>query len=83
MATDGTRNNPSTQGKGNPGDTGKSKAEVKNSSTSKFDLHHKDQLGAEYTEGIDEPRSDIKSNPNRNTNKVNNQSTPYGAKGKE
>lgn len=84
MATDSSkRNNLSTQGKGNPADSGKHKAEVKNSSTSKFDLHRKDQLGDEYTEGIDQPRSDIQTNPNRNTSKVNNQSTSYGAKGKE
>lgn len=83
MATDSDRNNTSPQGKGNPSDQGKSKAETKEGGGSKFDLHQRDLLGDEYTEGVDQPRSDIQANPNRNTSKVNNQSTPYGAKGKE
>lgn len=83
MATNSSKNNLSVQGKGNPSDAGKSKAQVKGSETSVFDLHRREVLGEEYTDGIDEPRSDIKGNPNRNTDKVNNQSTPYGAKGKE
>ncbi|AHM58900.1 hypothetical protein D770_03165 [Flammeovirgaceae bacterium 311] len=82
MATDSAKNNLSVQGKGNPSDAGKSKAETKKGGTSKFDLHQREQLGDEYTEDIDQPRSDIETNPNRNTHKVNNQSTPYGAKGK-
>jgi hypothetical protein len=82
MATDSAKNNLSPQGKSNPSDEGKSKAEVKKGGGSKFDLHQRDLLGDEYTEGVDQPRSDIQSNPNRNPNKVNNQSTPYGAKGK-
>lgn len=83
MATDSARNNSSPQGKSNPSDQGKSKAEVKEGGGSKFDLYQRDMLGDEYTEGVDEPRDDLKTNPNRNTHKVNNQSTPYGAKGKE
>lgn len=83
MATDSAKNNSSVQGKGNPSDSGKSKAETKQGGTSKFDLHQREQLGDEYTEGIDQPRSDLETNPNRNTHKVNNQSTSYGAKGKE
>ena len=84
MATNSSRNNPSVQGKGNPSDAGKSKAQVKDGvADSKFEQHRRDLIKDEYTEGVDEPRSDIKVNPNRNTDKVNNQSTPYGAKGKE
>ena len=83
MATNSDPNNASPQGKGNPSDQGKSKAETKTGGGSKFDLHQRDLLGDEYTEGVDQPRSDIQTNPNRNTSKVNNQSTPYGAKGKE
>ncbi|EMR00784.1 hypothetical protein ADICEAN_04097 [Cesiribacter andamanensis AMV16] len=84
MATDSSKNNRSPQGKGNPGDVGKSKSPLKdNKDRGPADLNYKAQLADEYTEGIDEPRSDLATNPNRNTDKVNNQSTPYGAKGKE
>ncbi len=82
MATNSDRNNLSPQGKGNPSDPGKSKAEVKGTEESKFELYKRDMLGDEYTEGEDEIPSDIQTNPNRNPHKVNNQSTPYGAKGK-
>ena len=84
MAKNSDPNNVSPQGKGNPSDAGKSKAQIKDSvEQSKFDQHQRDMLSDEYTEGVDQPRSDIEVNPNRNTSKVNNQSTPYGAKGKE
>ena len=84
MATDSSKNNRSPQGKGNPGDQGQPKSQLKeNKEGGTTDLNYKAQLADEYTEGMDEPRSDLATNPNRNTNKINNQSTPYGAKGKE
>jgi hypothetical protein len=84
MATNSDPNNPSVQGKGNPSDSGKHGAQIKdNVAQSKFDQHKRDMLADEYTEGVEQPRSDIQTNPNRNTHKVNNQSTSYGAKGKE
>ncbi len=60
-------NTPSTPGKGNPADSGKSKAETKN-------VHNIDNLDEtqrikdEYTEGPDKPIADAvrTNNPNRN-----------------
>lgn len=84
MATNSDKNNVSPQGKANPSDPGKSKAQIKETEDkNKHEQYRRDMLGDAYTEGEDQPRSDLQTNPNRNPHKVNNQSTPYGAKGKE
>lgn len=79
MATNSALNNSSKQGHGNPADGGQAKAGVKENKDKKItDLNHKAQLANEYTEDIDQPRSDLETNPNRNPHKVNNQPPTYG-----
>lgn len=62
-------NNPSTQGKGNPGDYGKSKASIK--SVDPENVDEKEKVKKKHTEGHDKVGPDALkgSNPNRNTDK--------------
>lgn len=65
-----TRKNTYGPQKGSPGDTGQSKAEIKEMQDSKTDLQHKDQLAEDYVKETNEPVDHIRENPNRNPDKT-------------
>lgn len=67
MATDkNTKKQTYAPHRGEPTDTGHSKAETKEMQDSKTDLGHKEELREKYVKDTDEPADHLKKNPNRN-----------------
>jgi hypothetical protein len=66
----GGTNKPSKMGRGNPSDTGRSKASIKTVQNIE-ELEEEFELEEKHTEGIDRPGQDARkgTNPNRNTGK--------------
>jgi hypothetical protein len=66
------QNNVSPQGKGNPSDTGKEKAQIKDpKNLTKEEMEEEQRIREEYTDGTDQPsteKTQVK-NINRNTDK--------------
>lgn len=75
-----SRNNPSKQGLGNPGDSGQDKASIKDiKGTEEDDLQQEEELREKYgdeTEGVD-PDTLRGSHPNRNTDKTDSPGPAY------
>jgi hypothetical protein len=72
-------NRMSPQGKGNPSDQGKSKAEVKRVS-GEDDLKRANEIADKYLKEEDEPDQNVRQeNPNRNSDKQNIDKPSYGS----